>query len=192
MPTSTSSVAPFVEPLTTEQRRRGYLLAIDPGLRCVGVALFKDGVLVRAGAVRGPPPPVRGPAVWSLLAQAVESWLERVQTVPPVRHPLLDPGILVVETMRYDHGSKKGSAEDLLEVQAVGAAVVGRLAGWSAHEAPAHVWKGQTPRDIFAARVEKDLRADPAEWVKVEVPSRATELNDAMHAVGIGRWWLRL
>jgi hypothetical protein len=110
------------------------VLAIDPGLRAVGVALFKDGALVRTEAVRGPPPPVRGPAVWSLLAASVYEW---------VNVPVAGPCHVVVETMRYDHSSRKGSAEDLLEVQAVGAAIVGRLAAdcWQAHEAPAHQWE---------------------------------------------------
>jgi hypothetical protein len=154
----------------------------------VGLALFRDGVLVRAGAVRGPAAPGRGPAVWSALAQATEAWLWQRESIggPP------GPQHLVVETMRYDHASRKGSAEDLLEVQAVGAAIVGRLAAdcWTAHEAPAHQWV-RVPRDIFGRRVEVSLR-ESNEWDKVEVPSRATELNDVMHAVGIGRWWLRL
>lgn len=162
------------------------MLAIDPGLRAVGVALFKDGALVRTGAVRGPPPPVRGPGVWSLLAASVYAWAE----VPVA--DLAGPCHVVVETMRYDHSSRKGSAEDLLEVQAVGAAIVGRFAAdcWQAHDAPAHQWV-HVPRAIFAQRVEVSLR-ESNEWDKVEVPSRSTELNDAMHAVGIGRWWLRL
>jgi hypothetical protein len=188
MPTSTSSVLAPVPPLSTAERRRGFCLAIDPGLRAVGLALFRDGQLVRAGAVRGPPPPQRGPAAWSTLAVRVDCWVD--ECVPVAA--LAGPTALVVETMRYDHRSRKGSAEDLLEVQGVAGAVVGLLAAdcWVAHEAPAHEWV-RVPRDIFAARVEKDLRADGA-WPLVEVPSRATELNDAMHAVGIGRWWLRL
>jgi hypothetical protein len=185
MSTSTSSVPAFGgPPLTTEQRRRGFTLACDPGVRCCGLALFKDGTLVRAGAVRGPAKE-RGPAVWQHLAVLVDAWVEKDGLV--AHH---HDGHLVVETMRYDHSSRKGSAEDLLEVQAVGAAIVGRLAGWQAHEAPAHQWV-HVPRDIFGRRVERELQAS-GEWGKVEVPSRATELNDVMHAVGIGRWWLRL
>ncbi len=187
MATSTSSVPAFVPPLTTEQRRRGYTLAVDPGLRACGLALFRDGALLRAGAVREPEK-VRGPAVWSALARAVERWLNTALLAAGVE-PDATTGFLITETMRYDHSSRKGSAEDLLEVQAVGAAVVGRLAGWGAHEAPAHQWV-HVPRDIFGARVEKEMK-ERGEWHRVEVPSRKTELNDVMHAVGIGRWWLR-
>jgi hypothetical protein len=174
--------------LSTAERRTGYLLSVDPGLRATGLALWKDGVLLHAGAVRGPPPPARGPAVWSQLATDVH---DHLRTHNPGAY-FID-GRVIVETMRYDHGSKKGSAEDLLEVQGVGGAVVGRFAahGWDADEAPAHVWKGQVPRDVMAGRVEAWVK-ERGWWDRVVLYTRATENNDTMHAVGIGRWWLRL
>lgn len=165
-------------------RSSGWLLSIDPGLRCVGAALWKDGVLVHAGAVRGPPSPARGPSVWAELAGNVHAdcTSEFVD---------MESGHLVVETMRYAHASKKGSAEDLLEVQGVAGAIIGRFVGWEAHEAPAHEWKGQVPRDVMAARTEAWLREQG--WhARLTPSSRATETNDALHAVAIGRWWLRL
>lgn len=177
--------------LSTAERRTGYLLTVDPGLRAVGVALWKDGALLHAGAVRGPPPPARGPAVWRMLALDVTDYLW--QNADDGFNPDHTLGVVVTETMRYSHGSKKGSAEDLLEVQGVAGAVVGLLAGygWQADEAPAHAWKGQVPRDVMAGRIEA--------WVyergwadRLVRSSRATETNDAMHAVGIGKWWLRL
>lgn len=90
--------------------------------------------------------------------------------------------------MRHD-AHRPVPVDDLLEVQATGAAIVGHLAGrgWTAEGASAHVWKGQVPRDIFGARVREDLEAAGA-WGKVALPTRATYLNDAMHAVGLG-WW---
>lgn len=159
----------------------GYLLAVDPGLRCCGVALFRDGVLVRAGAVRGPAKG-RGPAVWSALAAGVESWIWQRESVggPP------RPQVLVVETMRID---ARSVAEDVLEVQAVAACIVGRLWGWTPDEAPAHKWKGQTPRDVMGRRVEKHVQ-DEGLWSAIEVPSVKDHLNDVMHAVGIGWWYL--
>jgi len=160
----------------------GYLLAVDPGLRCVGVALFKDGVLVRAAALRGPATG-RGPAVWSALAQDVERWVGMQGT-------RTTPGTLVVEMMKVQ---VKGRADpaDLIELSGVTGAVVGRLAAdcWRAEGFEPAAWKGQVPRDIYGARVEGHLRAEGL-WSRVEVPSRATELNDAMHAAGLGRWYL--
>ena len=158
----------------------GYLLAVDPGLRCVGVALFKVGVLVRAAALRGPATG-RGPAVWSARAQEGERWVGMQGT-------RTTPGTLVVEMMKVQ---VKGRADpaDLIELAGVTGAIVGRLSSWSAEGFEPSIWKGQVPRDIYGARVEGHLRAEGL-WSRVEGPSRATELNDAMHAAGLGRWYL--
>ena len=159
----------------------GFVLAVDPGLRCVGVALFKDGVLVRAAALRGPATG-RGPAVWSAYADLVHTW------VLPHIVGRFGPWRLVVEMMKVQ---VKGRADpaDLIELAGVTGAIVGRLSSWSAEGFEPSVWKGQVPRDIYGARVEAHLRAEGL-WSRVEVPSRATELNDAMHAAGLGRWYL--
>lgn len=163
----------------------GWILSVDPGLRCVGVALFKDGVLVRAAALRGPVTG-RGPAVWASLAVLVDTWVA-------ARVPVADlagPCTLVVEMMKVQ---VKGRADpsDLLELSGVTGAIVGRLSAdcWLAEGFEPAAWKGQVPRDIYGARVEGHLRAEGL-WSRVEVPSRATELNDAMHAAGLGRWYL--
>jgi hypothetical protein len=149
--------------------------------------LFKDGVLVRAAALRGPTTG-RGPAVWSAYAGLVVDWLAKSIVT---RTHLFTPGpdgTLVVETMRHNP-TRSVPVEDLLELAGVAGAIVGKLAGWDAHAALAHKWKGQVPREIMGNRVADHLRAEGL-WSCVEVPSRATELNDAMHAVGLGRWYL--
>jgi hypothetical protein len=51
------------------------LVALDPGLRLCGVALFTDGVLTAAALVRNPVKTVRGPAAWFGMGDAVRSWL---------------------------------------------------------------------------------------------------------------------
>lgn len=91
--------------------------------------------------------------------------------------------------MRHNPHGRSVPVEDLLELAGVAGAIVGRLSSWEGHAALAHRWKSQVPRDIMGARVEARLRASGA-WSCVEVPSRATELNDAMHAVGLGYWYL--
>lgn len=159
------------------------MLAVDPGLRACGVALFHNGVLVRAGVVRG----LRegqGPEVWAALATEVEEWARL--TVLTTRYTY---GHLVVETMRHNPHGRSVPVEDLLELAGVAGAVVGRLPGWTAHAAQAHRWKGQVPRDVMGRRVEAHLREEGL-WARVEVPSVKDHLNDAMHAVGMGRWWL--
>jgi hypothetical protein len=171
----------------------GFLLACDPGLRATGVALFKDVgsggyALVRATALRGPAKG-NGPAVWNELAGLVYGWTaRRLEGIDPALFIDRVPGTLVIETMRHAPG-RSVPVEDLLELAGVAGAIVGRLSSWSSHAALAHRWKSQVPRDVMGARVEEHLRREGL-WHLVDVPSRATELNDAMHAVGLGRWWL--
>lgn len=161
------------------------LLALDPGLRCVGVALFRDGALVRAAALRGPARG-RGPSVWAAYAPLVQDWL-------PMSVELLigKGGTVLVEQMQV-HAHGGADPADILELAGVSGAVVGALsvAGWSAAGALARDWKGQIPRDVFGARVEGHLR-DEGLLHLVEPTSRATERNDIMHAVGLGRWWIK-
>ncbi len=51
-----------------------YLLALDPGLRVAGVALFEDETLIRAGIVHNPVEKERGPVAWNGMADAVRAW----------------------------------------------------------------------------------------------------------------------
>jgi hypothetical protein len=146
--------------------------------------LFKDGVLVRAAALRGPATG-RGPAVWSAYADLVAAW-----AMPIYNGGGPDWKRLVVEMMKVQVKGK-GDPADLIELSGVSGAIVGRMVAdrWQAVGFEPSVYKGQVPRDIYGARVEGHLRAEGL-WSCVEVPSRATELNDAMHAVGLGRWYL--
>jgi hypothetical protein len=163
----------------------GWLLSCDPGLRAVGVALFRDGVLVRAAALRGPATG-RGPAVWQHYACLVDAWVGEHVPVSA----LAGPCNIVIELMKVQVKGK-GDPSDLIELSGVSGAIVGRMVAdrWQAVGFEPSVYKGQVPRDIYGARIEGHLRAEGL-WSCVEVPSRATELNDAMHAVGLGRWYL--
>ena len=152
----------------------GTLLSVDPGLRASGVALWYDGVLVRAGAVCGPDAG-RGPAVWSALARGVEEWLG----VAP-------PGALVVETMKV-YLAGKGDPADLLELAGVAGSVVGRLSAWSAEGVRAADWNGQVPAHIRRTRTREWVEAQG--WLdRVDLATTARFQQDVWSAVGIGRW----
>jgi hypothetical protein len=81
----------------------------------------------------------------------------------------------------------RANPADILQLQGVASAVCTWFArdGAEVRGVEPSEWKGQVPRDIMGARVEKKVRA-AGWWDKVIVPSRATQLNDVMHAVGIG------
>lgn len=152
----------------------GTCVTLDPGLRACGVALWYDGVLVRAGAVRGPATG-RGPAVWSALADGVAAW---VGPAPA--------GVLLVETMKvYLVG--KGDPADLIELSGVAGAVVGRLAGWSAEGVKAAEWNRQVPSHIQRQRTRAWVEAQG--WLdRVDLATTVRFQEDVWSAVGIGRW----
>jgi hypothetical protein len=153
---------------------KGSLVCIDPGLRACGAALFVDGELVRAGAVRGPTVG-RGPDVWAAYAGLVEGWVGDAA-----------PGALLVEQMKvYVQG--KGDPDDLLELAGIAGAIVGRLSGWTASGVRARDWNGQVPAPIRRARTQAWVQQ--CGWLdRVDLRTTARFQEDIWSAVGIGRW----
>jgi len=155
-------------------------LTVDPGKRGCGYAWWTPPGLLCAGYAPGASEGT-GPDFWVACARGVAATrpggTQRVVRVS-------------VETMRiYTTGAARPA--DLLHLQGVSAAI---CAWFAAQEGSAvrgiepAAWKGQVPRKIMGARVEQKIRA-AGWWDKVIVPGRATELNDAMHAVGIGLYF---
>jgi len=154
------------------------LLTIDPGLRACGVALFEDGELLRAGAVRGPREG-RGAPVWAALSAGVEAWLGAQA-----------PGVVVVEQMQV-HVRGKADPDDLLELAAVGGAIIGRLAavGWVVESARAATWSGQVPSEIRRTRTQAWVEARG--WTeRADMDTTTRFQQDVWSAIGIGIWRL--
>jgi hypothetical protein len=165
------------------------LLSIDPGLRGCGCAWWtKDAgvwslhsaAYVSALSHEPEDKDDDGPVAWNAMVGAVELAHEG-------RFPSRQPTVLVVERMKV-YVRSKGDPRDLLALSAIGGALFRAF-----HEArPVGVlpatWKGQVPRDVMGARVERKVR-DARLWEKVEVPRRKTHLNDVMHAVGLGLYF---
>lgn len=148
----------------------GSFLSVDPGLGACGLALFSDGVLVRAGAAvqRGER---RGPEAWRQLALEVRAWLgdRKVDRV-------------VVELMQ-DHGR---FSEDLLELNGVAGAVVATL-GLPSKGVLAAAWNGQVPAEVRRHRTAEWV-AESGWWDRVELDTTARFQQDIWSAVGIGRF----
>lgn len=108
--------------------------------------------------------------------------------------------LVVVETMVvYPHSPARPN--DIANLQGLAGCVVGVLcSGWGAEAIgyEARTWKGQTPRDVMGARVAVKVRnrgwEDRVVSTRVGTfrgklqrkPLTKTELNDVMHAIGIG------
>jgi hypothetical protein len=156
------------------------ILAVDPGIRGVGVALFRDlrrqsaslactqPDLVRCAYVRNPSTAGAGPFECSEIAIAVDDWLRGV--IVNMTLARLD-GVVVEWPQVYTAGKLVGDPNDLLPLAGVDAAIVAYArAGRRPHVPRLHViaykpheWKGQIPKgEIFEGRVRERLTLDEA------------------------------
>lgn len=150
----------------------GLLLAVDPGLRGCGIALFRDRILEQAVYVEGEAKAQRA-AGWTAMVNAVSEFVG-ARTVEE----------LVVELPQvYVAVRSKGDPNDLIQL----AAVVGGLCAefrW-AHQKiylPAE-WKGQVPKEIIHERAEKRLTTEEMAAISCR---RKSLLHNVKDAVAIG------
>ena len=142
------------------------LVAVDPGVKLAGVAIFDDTQLMAAYLVRG----------------------EHVfDTVQLVRTSLLGKWrsnieLAIEKPQVYVQSKQKGDPNDLIDL----AIMVGALA----YQFPSKTlyyprqWKGQVPKDIMVARVKTKLSAD--EMKRVGLPRAQSLHHNIWDAVGIG------
>jgi hypothetical protein len=157
------------------------LLSIDPGTRGCGCAWWAGEELLHARYVPGASGKGEtGPGEWLATVSAVEAASGEVLDG-------LRPDVVLVERMQvYTRG--KGDPRDLLALSAIGGGLF-RAFGDAAPVGPLpREWKGQVPRDVMGSRVEQKVR-DRGWWSRVTEPTRKTQLNDVMHAVGLGLWY---
>jgi hypothetical protein len=136
------------------------IVAIDPGIRGCGVALFWPGSHVHAARyVRNPERQGNGPAEIRAMALAVESFVEDAGRSPEA---------VVVEWPQVYQGSKQtGDPNDLLTLAAVDGAILALFA--HVPEVRRYLpreWKGQVPANVCARRILE--RLTPAECARVD------------------------
>lgn len=159
-------------------------LAVDPGIRGCGVALFRFSqsanatLLERAAYVRNPLKEGNGPAESAAMAQAVVDWFD----TQPRERPF--PDVLALEYPRVYQGNKqKGDPNDLLPLAGVVCAVSGLLLRSEVRRYFPHEWKGTVDADVMLARIVGRLRPD--EVGKIE-PCPASLRHNVVDAIGIG------
>lgn len=159
------------------------LLAIDPGLRGVGLAKFSDGLLYWAGYIRNPDKKGRGPAAWDAMLREAANFVDDVATAGLVE--------LAVELPRV-YPKMKTDPNDLIDLAGVLGCLVANCysqkpAGYKFNPvkittyAPSD-WKGQVPKDIMNARVWAKLSDDE----KSSVQRVGAKDHNTLDAIGIG------
>jgi hypothetical protein len=156
------------------------LIAIDPGLRTTGWALFEEvgagSVLIRAGISRS-------------TAKSLDDVMrEHDESIPKIG----GLGRVVVEQMQvYGIQHSKGDPQDLIHLSILGGYLVKGRNGAGTYVEP-KTWKGQRPKNTIEPLVKKHLSAE--ELARAEEcfgPIRAKSLlHNAWEAIGIGLWAL--
>lgn len=170
------------------------ILALDPGLRHCGCAVFDRAGLIGAALVKNTEKKARGPGAALSMAAEVGRWA-RMKGFSP-------GGVLVLEYPRVYPGMRDNDPNDLIEL----ACVDGALAAWfsteTVHYFPSE-WKGQVPANPTARQILKRLRPDEMGRVEkvydfAEALARAEarqkdvahSTHNTLDAVGIGLKYL--
>lgn len=152
------------------------LVAVDPGLRGCGVAVFRNAVLERALYVPSSVRADRGAVAWVAMSRAVACALAGVTwQVGAVERP-----------KQYDGPVSKARRDDISELSAVAGAVALVLGSMGAevHSPYPVQWKGQLPKDVGIRRIQAKLT--PSEVERIERAGALT--HNVLDAVGIGLW----
>lgn len=147
------------------------LIAIDPGLRQCGVALFALGRLYRAFIVKGSTAP-SGPGVWAAMAAAVRPG------------GMGSPGLAIEFPKAYPGGRQAADPADLLELAAVIGAITQVYEPHGVTRYFPREWKGQMDKVTCKARVVE--RLSQVELAAVERKNN----HNVWDAVGIGLFHL--
>ena len=165
------------------------LLAIDPGLRNMGVAVFEDGTLVFADNIKGSPATELSDAIYDM-AKAVIS-LEELKGVTEV-----------VSELPQIYRVSKGDPNDLINICLPACIVIGHTKLKPTLVYPRQ-WKGQLPANVCAGRIltkltEKEREA--IDWLESfentlkKCVKEGREIGGVKHnaidAVGIGLYHL--
>ena len=161
------------------------VVSIDPGLRACGVAIFWDGVLVRAAYVKNPEKKARGPEAWKAMAQAVYEWMSDTNKPGWTKRP----HVLVLEVPQvYRAGQQKGDPDDLIQLAGVDGCVVGLIGPDVVRAYLPREWKGQVPKEIHNARVMRELTEEEKAAIEPCAPSL---LHNVIDGIGIGLYFLK-
>jgi hypothetical protein len=148
---------------------RKFDIAIDPGLRHLGLAVAVDGHIAYASLVRNGSKS-RGPDAWLGMAHAVKQDLERLGLRGEWAETVIVEKMQVYDRANHKEKGKRVDPDDLLELAGVTGAIVGRVFHFSLYRhVSAAEWKGQVPKDVMVERIRGKLSQDVLGQI-LEVP----------------------
>ncbi|TQF13721.1 hypothetical protein FJV41_22360 [Myxococcus llanfairpwllgwyngyllgogerychwyrndrobwllllantysiliogogogochensis] len=164
------------------------LLAIDPGLRECGIALFDldSGELLAAGMPTNPERKARGLSAWARMAEGVAAFVSSF--LEPLRAAGGTLSITVASECPqvYTAGKSKGDPNDLIELAGVVGRVAGALGATSERSYLPREWKGTLDGDVMVERIKARLGERPHEHLRVQLPRASEKHHNVWDAIGIG------
>lgn len=151
------------------------MICIDPGLRGVGMAVFRGKELWVAQYVKNPAPG-RGYAAHRALAKGFRTYCVTSFDGP-----------LIIEHPRVYPGMPKTDLNDLLDVVGVGSAIASILVLEDVQTVFPSEWKGNLKKQAMLERIRSKL--SPDELGRCEFTNKSDN-EDLLDAVGIGLWKL--
>jgi hypothetical protein len=153
------------------------MIAIDPGLRGSGVAVFNEQTkqLLKAKYVKNPAITDRGPACWVRMAQAINGWLEYDGSQQ-----------IIIEYQRLRIGREKGDPNNMMELQGVVGAISGLFYEWPPVAYFPEQWKGTIKKEVMTQRILN--RLTPEELLVIGPLN--SKSHNTIDAVGIGLYHL--
>ena len=162
-----------------------YVIAVDPGIRGCGVALFGDGKLLACEYVRNPVKKGADFDAVQALAKAVEAWLCRQPHIYTRDGDDTTRAVLEFPQV-YTASKSKGDNNDLLPLAAVDGAIVALL-GCPAERVAPRDWKGTMAHEAVVHRVASRLDYAETEILSAaEMRAGKTYGHNVTDAVGIG------
>lgn len=151
------------------------LLAVDPGIRGCGAAVFRGGKLVAAAYVKNPLRSGNRAREAAAMAEAVRDW-----------SLALDVDELAVEWMQVYWGDEHGKdPNDLLALCGIGAA----LSALVSEDATSYLvseWKRTMKKEPCHARIRLRLEPEELKIAKAAVAAAGSLGHNVWDAVGIG------
>lgn len=172
------------------------LLAVDPGIRGCGVALFGDARLVACAYVKNVARKGSGPWECAQMAEAVIRWAVSCQA-PYSR--LLDDEKLILgleqpQIYARGGGRTKGDPNQLLALAGIGGALAARFPVAQVQHVVPHAWKGTIPKgkenEIIRGRVESRLFVEERVPYEEGIGIARSIAHNVVDAVALGLYFL--
>lgn len=156
------------------------ILAIDPGKRHAGCALFEDGELASAWLSKADKKKAESLGSW----HAATALAVNEQAVHRTYPDSIDA--YVIERPEIYKGQSVKLSNDCVDLAIVGGALagLGALQLTKVHFCLPKEWKGQVEKQAMVRRIEKRLR--DGEYGRVDLPKNKARQTDVWDAIGIG------